>query len=261
MLSWGNEEMKSSGNEEKSKESTGNKIMEGKTRELEALIRDYLHAASEGKLSDVQISYEKIKGNFHVDVTLEDDDKKLTALMYACKFAHLEVVQFLLEKGASLEATTSVGATPTYYAAGAQGERRLDVLKLCLEYEKEKSSCMRKNVCTRKGRTLPWIAACNGMSDTLEKIISLEELDLNKKSIDGMTPLMIATINGHASCVEVLIKAGVDLHAKIPSGWTAIAIAKALGQDKCLDILKAAILAERKIEFQKKNGNRDADTQ
>ena len=255
---WGNEEKKSSGNEEKSsKESTGNKIMEGKTRGSEPLIRDYLHAASEGKISDVQIYYEQIKGDFHVDVTLDDDDKKLTALMYACMFAHLEVVQFLLEKGASLEATTSVGATPTYYAAGAQGERRLDVLKLCLEYKIEKSSCLRKNVCTRRGRTLPWIAACNGMFDTLEKIISLGELDLNKKSTDGMTPLMIATINGHDSCVKVLIKAvGVDLHAKMPSsGWTAIAIAKALGKDKCLDILKNAILAgtkEMKIEFQKK---------
>ena len=71
-------------------------------------------------------------------------------------------------------------------------------------------------------------------------IIGLKTADLNKADITGMTPLIIATINGHAKCVELLIQAGADLNIQMPNGWSAIAIAKTLHKEDCLHLLKAA---------------------
>ena len=225
--------------EEKSSESAGTqnknryKARSIKSREDESrpVIR-YLNAASQGNLDALKSILDNELRAELVDVTDENDEKKQTALMYACMNARYDVVEYLLSQGASLKALTNSGASATYFAAGAKGG--LPCLKHCVENEGD------INVCTVRGRTPLWFSASGGLSDTTAYIIGLQGVNLNRKSIDGMTPLIIATINGYASCVDLLIKAGADLNATMPSGWSAIAIAKTLSQGECLHLLQAA---------------------
>ena len=192
----------------------------------------YLNAASEGNLDAVKSILENELRTELVDVTDEYDDKKQTALMNACMNAHFDVVEYLLSQGASLQQRNSIGGHATFFAAGAIGG--LPCLKLCLE----KGGDITES--TILLRTPLWFSAFFGASENMAYIIGLPNIDLNKPNINGFTPLMIATINGHADCVELLIKAGADLNAKTPIGWTAVAIAKSLHRNDCLHLLYAA---------------------
>ena len=53
----------------------------------------------------------------------------------------------------------------------------------------------------------------------------------NRKEVDlllGMTPLMLATLDGNEDLVQLLLDKGANVNAKTPSGDTALSIAKEL---------------------------------
>jgi ankyrin repeat protein len=54
---------------------------------------------------------------------------------------------------------------------------------------------------------------------------------------DGITPLMLAATNGHASVVELMLKTSADKHLKDSSGCTAAHHAAKNSHQDCLDLL------------------------
>ncbi|XP_071541768.1 uncharacterized protein [Panulirus ornatus] len=86
------------------------------------------------------------------------------------------------------------------------------------------------NAATAHGETLLGVACARGHTTLVEEFLRWEELHLNIKTDDGMTPLMMATKNGHVDCVHLLLDANhpkckLDLTVRNNDGETALTIA------------------------------------
>jgi excisionase family DNA binding protein len=64
--------------------------------------------------------------------------------------------------------------------------------------------------------------------------------DVNARSSDGWTPLMLATIKGHTEMVEALLKNGADSNARNRKGWTALMFAVSMSDADTIRILLRA---------------------
>ncbi|PHH65669.1 hypothetical protein CDD81_1755 [Ophiocordyceps australis] len=95
-------------------------------------------------------------------------------------------------------------------------------------------------------------SAANGNADMVQKILALGT-NINVKSKNGNTPLMLAAMHGHKDAVEKLLGLSkdvfanvlrktnsIDLNVRNNKGQTAQALAKKNGHDKVLKILKKA---------------------
>lgn len=91
----------------------------------------------------------------------------------------------------------------------------------------------------RSGETALYITACSGNKELVELLLSFSAATDKPENIKGWTPLIIASIEGHATIVELLLGAGADKEQKDHRGWTAsdhaayrghMAICKLLGQ-------------------------------
>ncbi|CAA0829714.1 Ankyrin repeat family protein [Striga hermonthica] len=79
-------------------------------------LRPLVSAAESGDLNALRLALENFDGN--IDEPMEDGD---TLLHLTCLYGHLNCVQFLLERGANLEAKDEDGAIPLHDAcAGGQ---------------------------------------------------------------------------------------------------------------------------------------------
>jgi ankyrin repeat protein len=65
------------------------------------------------------------------------------------------------------------------------------------------------------------------------------QADVNVRASEGVTPLMVAASNGHASCVEALAARGADVAASTDCGVTALMLASAAGNVGCVTSLLA----------------------
>jgi ankyrin repeat protein len=87
-----------------------------------------------------------------------------------------------------------------------------------------------------KGRwTLLHLAAREGSIDIAEA--SLADHDVNLKSRDGYTPLILAACNGHVGMVQFLIQRGADVHAVDNLKYTALLDACEEGHAEVINVL------------------------
>jgi len=68
--------------------------------------------------------------------------------------------------------------------------------------------------------------------------------NINARSHQGSTPLMVAASHGHEEIVELLLSKGADLTTVDSEGRNALQIAKQAGRDNCVARLLAASKAE-----------------
>ena len=64
-----------------------------------------------------------------------------------------------------------------------------------------------------------------------------EDEDPNSENLLGMTPLMLAAINGHDEVIEVLIEYGADVDAQSESGVTALTTSSGRGHTETVRVL------------------------
>ena len=124
-----------------------------------------------------------------------------TALMIACEYGHLEVVQQLLEYGAD----PNIGDKNGH--AGIHHITMLDDIETPRPSEKM-------------------------MSDKLEilQLLIVREINVNIKDENGMTALMMASISGFTEAVKLLLQAGADpnkeQHIPVNEGFTTSSLPK-----------------------------------
>ncbi len=133
----------------------------------------------------------------------------LTLLHAAARCFHPEVAEFLLARGAEIEARTNKGFTPLHYAA--QGSCQTARLLLS-----RKANVKAKS---EGGETPLHLAARTGAVDMVTLLIA-HGADVNARSNDGETPLFAAILTNELDYIKdklvaLLISKGAEVNAKI----------------------------------------------
>lgn len=83
-------------------------------------------------------------------------------------------------------------------------------------------------------------AAKYGEAQALAEALAASAEAANAVDPQGCTPLYWAARNGHAKCVDVLLRAGADKEAGDKGGWTPLHVSAANGRTECVEQLLAA---------------------
>lgn len=191
-----------------------------------------IEAAYEGNTSQVQSLIEE-----GADVN-EKDASGRTALMIAANRGHTYVVQLLLERNADAHATDNKGLTAMQLAESRGFERIVSILRKfsAASGQPENSSAVKSQAAPRLSLHR---AVDEGDFATLKSLIDAGA-DVNARSSDEWTPLMLATIKGHTQMVEALLKNGADSNARNRKGWTALMFAVSMNDADTMRILLSA---------------------
>lgn len=143
------------------------------------------------------------------------DKKGVTALMIASWFGKLELVQWLLAKGAATDVLDSTNKSALYYAIGS---RHVDVVAALL----------------KKGARID-VAHASGEDPLLFKAILTSRPDIVQLLLDSGADPNLATLSGEmainvaltheAEFVKILIEKGADINRMDSRGWTPMFIA------------------------------------
>ncbi len=131
-------------------------------------------------------------------------------------------VRAQVEAGESLEATDYRRRTPLQLAA-EQG--RMEIVR----YLVEAGADVNATTPDRTGEVTPLrFAITNGDIEMVQYLID-NGADVNKANNQGWTPLMTAVRHGYVDIIDVLLEAGADLNARTAGGRTMTRIASDAG--------------------------------
>jgi ankyrin repeat protein len=161
---------------------------------------ELLAAAQNGNLAKVQDIINKDSS------IIETRDKyERTPLYLAAKHGHLEVVQFLIGKNASVESKNNDGATPLWIAS-QEGQ---NAVVQCLIDKHAKT-----NIKILGGQTPLHIASADGRTQVV-RILLDNGADVDAKTDQGATSLHIASQRGRVAIATLLLDNGADIEATV----------------------------------------------
>lgn len=140
------------------------------------------------------------------DVNANDDGDTPLHMAVMCRCEN--VVDFLMEHGANVDAKAADGKTPLHYAAI---DGLVDIAKALIVRGAD------VNQKEEYGRTPLHLAAGFGCEDVAKLLIE-RGADMNVKDLWGFRPLHEAARHGHSYVAKVLIEMGADVHAKNSAG-------------------------------------------
>ncbi len=165
-----------------------------------------LYAARNGYVSALDI----LLGDDKIDVN-HASEKGGTALMFAAKNGHLEVVKELLayknenEKLLTDVNQANVNGHTALMIAAQNGHS--EVVKELLAYKNKESG---KNIDVNKadngGHTALMRAAHKNRLEVVKELLADKDIDVNKANVNGHTALMFAAQNGHSEVVDKIVK-------------------------------------------------------
>ncbi|KAK6126234.1 hypothetical protein DH2020_040032 [Rehmannia glutinosa] len=170
--------------------------------EIPLHLRPLVSAAESGDLNALRVALENFDGN--IDEPMEDGD---TLLHLTCLYGHLTCVQFLLEKGANLEAKDEDGGTPLHDAcAGGYTEIAQLIINRANEPERVKRMLETVDV---EGDT-PLHHAARGEYGDVIKLLLAHGASPTMKNIYGKTPTELADLGTEARRILEEVVAGVS---------------------------------------------------
>ncbi len=152
--------------------------------------------------------------------------------MQASCGGHLDLVDWLINKGFSLVDVDNDGNTALLFAAWG-GHRSLMEYLLRLG-----SSLEEKN---HNGHSVFLSAANGGRADIVEWLLAKEGFDINETNNNGDTALLLAAYGGHLHLVQRLLELGATLQDRNACGFTPLLSGIRLGRHSlcCYAILNA----------------------
>ncbi|MGB7922728.1 MAG: ankyrin repeat domain-containing protein [Pyrinomonadaceae bacterium] len=188
-----------------------------------------------------------------IDVNARDAFGR-TALLIAASQGHTYIVQVLLEQGADPSAQDNVGTTPLVAAEARGYSRIVSLLKACAAPQNGDDAEVRphaiENNSTASAPVSLQRAVDSGDVTSINSLIA-EGADVDARSEDGWTPLMLATIKGHTEVVLALLKQGADVNARNKKGWTALMFAVSMGD---LETMRALLAGRAEIDARDNDG-------
>lgn len=135
------------------------------------------------------------------------------AIFWAMENSLPHIAEFLLEKGAYVDAVNKYGWTALILASV---EGHSDYVQLLLEHGAE------VNAQARNGKTALTYASEEGHSDIVQLLLE-NGADVNARATDsGLTALMLASLKTHADVVKLLLKHDANANAEDYDGWAAL---------------------------------------
>jgi len=183
-----------------------------------AKVSDFHFAAWRGDLTSVRRFLEQ-----GTDVNIKDDQFNWTPLHWATFTAQRDIAEFLIAKGANVNAGV-------LYHAAVHGHREMAELLL--------SKGAEVNAKYSGGTTPLHHAARKGHREVVALLIA-SGADVNAKYPDGRTSLHLAVEKGYKEVVELLIANGADINAKDENGWIPLHQACTLRRKDIAELLIA----------------------
>ncbi|OJW72294.1 MAG: hypothetical protein BGO68_06155 [Candidatus Amoebophilus sp. 36-38] len=155
------------------------------------------------------------KNREKIDINKKDPSKaNITALHEAAEMGDRDIIQFLLQNGADVNATNNTGLTPLHLAVR---EKQLASIQALV-----KNKHIDINKQDKLGNTVLHIASFKGDRLLVTALVENKEIDINvQQGGDDATPLYLAAAQGHIGIVEILLAKGartdiVDRDGKTP---------------------------------------------
>lgn len=154
----------------------------------------------------------------------------VTPLFTACENGHLDAVNILIQEGARVDAANSHGVTPLYIAS-CNGH--MDIVKILLhEGADANASTYLKDMTSVRMAYLD----TNGRE---VKVVLDQETQISIGNTRGLTPLHVASFNGHVDVVQELLSGGAKNDIADGKGMTALHLAAHSGHLNTVDLLVA----------------------
>ncbi|MGA2854740.1 MAG: ankyrin repeat domain-containing protein, partial [Verrucomicrobiota bacterium] len=157
-----------------------------------------------------------------------------SALLNAASRGNKAMVEFLLERGADVNATDSNGATALHRAA-ASGF--LSVAEVLIQHKANLEAHTSKQ---NEGQTPLHRAATQG-HPAMVALLAAKGADVNARDAAGMTPIIRAALSGQVEVLDKLLKAGAKPDIEDDSGRTALIFAAGRAN---VDFVKALLAAK-----------------
>lgn len=163
-----------------------------------------------------------------IPVNARDESDNSTALLKAASSNHKEVVDFLLDSGAEVNAQDSSGRTPLLAASILEEplltQRLLDAHAKIDIRDKEGWSALGKAILLEKKKTVAALlragakpdlgeAAMLGDLEAVRRLLA-QGVQTDQCGVQGMTPLMWAAEAGNVLLLSLLIAHGADVNAR-----------------------------------------------
>lgn len=147
----------------------------------------------------------------------DQDDAGFTPLYQALTAGDMELAQWLVDRGAQVDAPIWTGATPLMAAAK---EKCIDAMRWLRECGADIQAM------DRDGKSALHHACEGGDFDVVELLLEWGS-ELEVRDGEGLTPLMHAVKRGHAGVVDAMIEGGADADAKTRDGQSLSELAAA----------------------------------
>ena len=158
-------------------------------------------------------------------------DSGSTALHWASRQNHPEVVQLLIDAGADIAAKDGKGRSPLHKPSMSG---HLDVLKTLVKAGADVS------VTDNEGVTCLMLASYMGHTETVRYLVGLKEVDLKDVDSTGCSALRHAVVRNHPDVVEVLVDAGADIETRGSYGRSPLLAASQCGNLRVVKVLVKA---------------------
>ncbi|KAG2485469.1 hypothetical protein HYH03_015845 [Edaphochlamys debaryana] len=169
------------------------------------------------------------------------DEEGRTALIFASRDGHLEVVKALLAAGARVEAADEDGSTPLMHASR---HGHLEVVKALL------AAGARVEAASKDGCTPLMYASCDGNLEVVKALLAAGAR-VEAADEEGRTALMFASSDRTLEVVKALLAAGARVEAADEEGRTALMLAS---RDRTLEMVKALLAAGARVEAADEDG-------
>lgn len=156
-----------------------------------------------------------------LDIDVQESTYGQTPLMYACRAGHIEMVQELLNLGASINIVSARGRTALFEAILHNRENIVDILltrsDLCINAVSEKEY----------NRTALILAVRLGHVNIAASLLEHGEVDVNQQDSSGITALYLAAFKNNIPIIQLLLqKPEIDVdRADLMSGRSPLIIA------------------------------------
>ncbi|CAE8641520.1 unnamed protein product, partial [Polarella glacialis] len=174
------------------------KSNQGKTST--ATVYPLIEAAKAGQVEGCSKALEEPK----VKVDQKDPDG-VNALMHAASGGYIQVVRFLVEKGARISAKDDMGETA--------------LMKACKEGHTPIITFLVEAQAMQRKKTGP---LGGGKDDAAQTLAREKKRILDMKDDEGVTALMKAAEQGEGDVVQILITEGASLDLKDDEGWDVL---------------------------------------